>query len=132
MKTPLLGFLITAGLIAGFGCQNTADGLQQDAEINRQKATQAGETAGSKLKETGADVSAAVTLTPAIKSALGKDEELKPFVEKIDVDSTEEKVSLNGYVPSAAAKMKAEEIATAVMTERKAKQKLVNNLEITK
>ncbi len=132
MKTPLLGILLTASLIACFGCQNTADGLQQDAEINRQKATQASENAGSKLKETGADVSAAVTLTPAIKSALGKDVDLKPYVDNIDVDSTEEKVSLNGFVPSASAKLKAEDIAVAVMTERKAKQKLVNNLEIKK
>lgn len=132
MKTPLLGLLLAGAALAGFGCQNTAEGLQQDAEINKQKAAQASENAGSKLKETGADVSAAVTLTPSIKSALGKDEELKAYVDNIDVDSTEEKVSLNGYVPSASAKIRAEEIATAVMTERQAKQKLVNNLEITK
>lgn len=130
MKNAIVGSLLSLGLFLSLGCQNTAEGMKEDAEINRQKAAQATEKAGAEMKETGADVSAAMTLTPAIKAELGKDDTLKPYVDQIDVDSTDEKVSLNGTVPTDAAKARAEEIATAVLKEKSAKQKLVNNLEI--
>lgn len=130
MKNAIVGSLLSLGLFLSLGCQNTAEGMREDAEINRQKAAQATEKAGAEMKETGADVSAAMTLTPAIKAELGKDPSLKPHVDQIDVDSTEEQVTLNGTVPTDAAKARAQEIAVAVLKDKSAKQKLINNLEV--
>lgn len=130
MRNAIVGSLLSMGLFLTLGCQNTAEGMKEDAEINRQKAAQATENAGAEMKETGADVSAAMTLTPAIKAELGKDEELKAVIGQIDVDSTEEQVTLNGTVPSAGAKAKAESIAATVLKDKSAKQKLVNKLEV--
>lgn len=114
------------------GCQNTAEGVQKDAEINGQKVTQVTENAGSKVKDAGAEVKAAVTLTPEVKSALRDNAELKEYVDSFDVDSTEKTVTLNGKVPSGHLKDLAGSIAAKVVTEKGQGQTLENKLVVAK
>jgi osmotically-inducible protein OsmY len=117
-------------LLGCVGCANTAEGMKEDAKVNTEKMQDTAENVGADVKETGSDVSAALTLTPAIKNALKEDEALKADVGNIDVDSTEEKVVLNGTVSTQALKDRAQEIAVKVMKEREAKQTLENKLKV--
>lgn len=130
MKNRYIQLGIAVALAACIGCSNTAEGMKEDAEINSKKVESTAENVGADLKETGSDVSAALTLTPVIKNALKDDESLKDEGDKIDVDSTEEKVVLSGTVSSQAMKDRASEIAMKVMKDREAMQTLDNQLKV--
>lgn len=125
-KFLLLGF----ALALMSGCQNTAEGMKQDAEINQQKAAEGAKNFESGAKEAGKDLGAATILTPKIKVALDADKRINDPKNNIDVDSTDERVVLSGHVTSQELKTLAGEIATKAMEEAKATQPLENKLEI--
>jgi osmotically-inducible protein OsmY len=85
----------------------------------------AGAAEGSK------DMGAATMLTPKVKLAITADKMLNDSKNLIDVDSTSDKVSLNGHVMSAEQKTLAGEITMRVLKENNATQKFVNNLDVT-
>lgn len=117
-------------LLGCVGCQNTAEGVKEDTQINTEKMQDGAENVGADMQETGGDVSAALMLTPSIKNAIREDAELKNEADTIDVDSTDDKVVLKGTVSSEAMKSRAADVAVKVMKEREAKQTLENMLEV--
>ena len=69
-------------------------------------------------------------MTPRIKLLIDADKELNNPKNLIDVNSTDEKVTLEGHVTNEDQKSKAEEIAKKVIAEQAGHQTIVNNLTI--
>lgn len=132
-----LALLVAGGALALAGCSGKSDnetaGQKLDSAI--QKTEKAGSDAKAKteqmasdakakvessdakesVKDAGAKVAGAVddaAITAKVSAGLAKDPDLSAI--KIDVDTKGGIVSLNGPAPTAAAKMRAEEIAKAV------------------
>lgn len=129
MKRMLPIILVAAGLML-VGCENTAEGVKKDAEINGQKAAEQSNEVVKSANEAGKNLGAATTLTPEIKTAITADKRLNDPKNLIDVDSTDEKVTLKGHVTSADLKSLAQELTEKVLKDRNAHQTLVNELEI--
>jgi osmotically-inducible protein OsmY len=151
-KWLALGVLVASCFIAG--CDDTGKGMAQDTQDNQRAAAEATEKVGEEvaqgveeagektaeaiddatagIKEGAADAGAAMTLTPSIKTAIAADEKLNDGRNKINVESTDETVTLEGHVYDASLKDRAGKVAQDKMNEMKAKQKLVNNLTVQK
>lgn len=112
--------ILACGVIAlGLaGCSSTAEGLNEDAANNV-----------NSIKDAAKEV-APVELTMKIKSALVSNPITNGDGLSIDVDSTSGVVRLIGVVKTQAQKDEAEQIATTVMKQEKATQKLDNALLI--
>lgn len=123
-------FFVTLALVWAAGCENTAEGVKKDAEINGQKAAEQTQDIAKSATEASKDIGAAAVLTPAIKLALTADKRLNDPKNLIDVNSTEETVTLTGHVTSEELKSLAQELASNVLKEKAAKQTLENKLEI--
>lgn len=124
--------MVASILISGLlqGCTNTAEGIKKDAVKDSGDAAKVVQEAQDRADETGRDIGAAVTLTPAIKSAILADASLNASGNSIDVDSTEERVVLSGSVMSEQLRTLAGTIARKVITEKNGKQVVENKLEI--
>jgi len=120
----LLATLLTA-------CDNTGAGMQKDAENNGEKASQMARDGLKSAEEVGKDASAASMLTPAIKVALTAEPTLNDERNRIDVDSTEERVVLSGHVTTDSQRVLAEEVARRIIRDRNETQMLENRLEVT-
>jgi osmotically-inducible protein OsmY len=125
--------------IAAVGCNDTAAGMKEDAKENSQKADEAkgdlqqkSEEVGKDIQEGSKDLAAAAILTPAIKTAIVGSPILNDQGNKINVDSDDEEVRLEGVVQTVAMKTEAEKIAREVMKDNKAHQVLKNNLKVAK
>ncbi len=123
---------LLAGLSLAFlaGCGNTAEGVKKDAEVNGEKSAQKTQAMADGMSETGKNISAATMLTPKIKLAITGDKSLNDAANMINVDSTAEKVVLDGHVVTQAMKDLAGDLADKVMKENNAVQKLENNLVV--
>jgi osmotically-inducible protein OsmY len=120
-------------LIVGFGaigCQNTAEGVEQDASKIGQEATETVQQTGAAVEEGAENVGAALSMTPKVKNAILADDALNDARNRIDVDSTETTVNLKGHVTSQALKDKAGEIAKKVVTDSKGEQTVNNQLVV--
>ena len=130
--------LLSASLFAA--CQNTARGVEQDAEQNtaaaRQEAREAGaaaERAGDRIanetreatQSVGATFDAAAQ-TAQIKTALIDADNLDADDINVDTNGTTKTVTLKGHVPTVAQKTMAETIAR----DKAPEYTVVNNLEI--
>lgn len=118
-------------LVVGFGaigCQNTSEGVQQDAQNAGQAVEQTAERTGAAVQEGAQDAGAALTLTPKVKNAITADPQLNEDENLVDVDSTDQVVHLKGHVTSNELKRKAGEIAERVIKESGASQKVSNEL----
>ncbi|MEQ1823833.1 MAG: BON domain-containing protein [Fimbriimonadaceae bacterium] len=100
-----------------------AVGCGQKAAENTQNAAEGASTTASNLE-------AAAMLTPKVKLAISADKQLNDPTNMINVNSSEEMVTLEGHVTSAILKEQAGSIASKVLTENNAKQSLDNKLEI--
>jgi hyperosmotically inducible periplasmic protein len=127
MKT--LRMLTAAVLLAGLvACDDTAKGLKKDAEDNataakgaEPEAKDAAATAKDKAQELGdkaaaaaekaAPVLDAAKQTADVKAALMADPTVNATDIDVDSDATAKTVTLNGTVPTAAAKTQAETVA---------------------
>jgi hyperosmotically inducible periplasmic protein len=141
--------LLSASLFAA--CQNTARGVEQDAEQNaarareearetsaeaRQEARDAGAAAertgdrvATEAKEATRSVGAtldAAAQTMEIKTALIDADNLDANDIDVDTNATTKTVTLNGHVPSAAQKAAADRIAK----EKAPEYRIVNNLAL--
>ncbi len=112
------------------GCNNTAEGMKEDATINKEKASEQSTDASQTAREVGSNVGAATMMTPKIKAALTDNDQLKDGRNTIDVDSTSELVTLNGWVTSEALKSLAEEITMRIVKENNGTQRIENKLEV--
>ena len=112
------------------GCGNTAEGVKQDTEINREKAAEQTQDIGKAADEAGKDLGAASMLTPKVKLAISADSRLNDAKNLINVDSTNERVMLEGHVTSQALKTLAGEITAKVLKDNNAHQPVENKLEI--
>lgn len=155
-----LSLMGAAAVLLGFGlvgCQNTAEGVAQDADKNVKavegaavetgKAIETGAVEAGKTVEQGAaavgnavgeatdGAGAALVLTPKIKSALLSDPKLKTELDntanKIDVDSTEDKVVLKGNVSSNGMKKLAGDVAMKAIKDANGKQTVDNQLMVS-
>jgi predicted small secreted protein len=118
-------------LVMGFGaigCQNTAEGVREDAQQTGQAVEQTAERTGAAVQEGAQDAGAALALTPKVKNAITADPQLNEDENLIDVDSTDQVVHLKGHVTSNELKRKAGEIAERVIKESGASQKVSNEL----
>ncbi|MBX3113880.1 MAG: BON domain-containing protein [Fimbriimonadaceae bacterium] len=142
LKTiPAIALLAFASL-GIIGCNDTAAGMAEDTKENTQAVADASKEMADDVQE-GAEKAAddvveaskgvaATTLTARIKSALLANPITHESNIKIDVDSTPEMVTLNGYVVTQKQKDEAEEIAKEILKETGATQKLENKLEVRK
>ena len=123
---------LAAALVVGtlVGCENTAEGAKKDAEAGGEKASQVADDAMKRGDEAGKDLGAAVNLTPAIKTAITSEPSLNDPANLINVDSSDEAVTLKGHVKSAALKALAGDIAVRTIQEKAGKQKVINELEV--
>lgn len=125
MKTTasILGALATLGLVAG--CSEPYDKGEAG-----QKMEGSAENTVDTVGEAARDAAAATTLTPDIKAAIVANDSLNDPSNLINVESTDEKVVLEGYVRSQEQKDLAEQIARKTLLERNAKQVIENKLEV--
>ena len=127
INTTLITLVAAATL---FGCGNTANGIEKDAEANGEKASKSIENASNSTAEATKDASAAAILTPKIKLAITAETLLNDSKNEINVDSTEEKVMLEGHVSSEKLKELAGSIAMKVLKDSNAKQTVDNQLKV--
>ncbi len=123
-------YLLLLASIAMCGCGSDNKSAGKDSESFGQKVAEQTQNASSDAVETSKDLQAAAMLTPKIKLAISADKQLNDSKNLINVDSTEEKVTLEGHVTSIALKEIAGTIATKILKESEAKQSLDNKLEI--
>lgn len=112
------------------GCSYTQEGLEKDASRNSQKAAEGAQNIQRGMKEAGKDMGAATILTPKIKTALMADIRLNDPSNLINVNSTSDKVTLDGHVSSLELKLLAGDITMRTMKEDSATQTLENNLVV--
>lgn len=112
------------------GCQNTSEGMKKDSEINSENAAKEAQKMSKDAGELGKDLSAAAALTPKITLAFTADKDLNDAKNSLNVDSSDEKVTLKGHVTSEKLKARAEELAANVLKENNAHQRLENLIEV--
>lgn len=128
-RRPLLALACSAAvLLALTACNKADDGktVGQSVDSGIAKTEQAAKDAGNTMKEASKDAQATgsqasttlgekiddLTITATVSTGLAKDPDLSAI--KINVDTKDGVVTLNGPAPSAAAKDKATEIAKQV------------------
>lgn len=128
-RRPLLALACSAAvLLALTACNKADDGktVGQSVDSGIAKTEQAAKDAGNAMKEASKDVQATgsqasttmgekiddVTITATVSTGLAKDPDLSAI--KINVDTKDGVVTLNGPAPSVAAKDKATDIAKQV------------------
>lgn len=128
-RRPLLALACSAAvLLALTACNKADDGktVGQSIDSGIAKTEQAAKDAGNTVKEASKDAQATgsqasttlgekiddVTITATVSTGLAKDPDLSAI--KINVDTKDGAVTLNGPAPSAAAKDKATDIAKQV------------------
>ena len=120
-------------LIGGFGlvgCQNTAEGMKEDANKNGAAVENSAQNAADKTKEATANAGDALTLTPKVKSAIVADAKLNDPKNLIDVDTKDGVVYLKGHVLTNDQKKLAGDIAAKTVTESGSKDKVMNQLTV--
>lgn len=139
-KKLWLGMTLAPLLIAVLsGCPNTADGMSKDTKNAGEASAQAAEKLGEKtsqmasgassdVKEMGKNVTAALEVTPRVKTALTADVDLNDAKNQIDVDSKDGIVHLKGHVTTSALKKKAGEIAAKEIKDAGGTDKVMNQL----
>lgn len=127
---PLIPLTICLGGLLAFGCENTAEGVKKDSEIGGQKAAESAQNLSKGMNEAGKDIGAATMLTPKIKLAISAEKSLNDPANLIDVNSTDDKVTLEGHVTSEALKALAGDVAAKAIKDNGARQTLVNQLVI--
>ncbi len=140
MKSITIGTLVLVS-ISLIGCKATSEGAKEDIRdnsINASAKVKEGMDSGSNMaanaasdiKDAGANLSAAARLTPRIKNAINAEPSLNVDGNMIDVDTTDDQVTLKGHVLNEDLKKLAGKLATEELSKSKAKQKLVNELEV--
>ncbi len=101
------------------GCNNTADGASKDAN-----------NAGAVIEKNANDAAAALSLTPAIKSALIANPFLSEDGNLIDVDTTPERVTLSGHVKKESYRTLAEELTRKILKDKQSTIPLRNDIKV--
>jgi osmotically-inducible protein OsmY len=133
-------------IVVAAGCAHTAQGLQTDLNRNAtatkaavreagreapaakqelSRIVNAGENAGQKA---GSTAGPAVSLTPAVKTAIVSDSALNNPHNKIDVDSSGGVVKLSGHVVNKNMKQRATTVAQAALTKLHSSASVDNEL----
>ena len=129
LKNTILG---ACAIVALAGCSNTAEGVKKDSEENGQKTSEQAQNMGKGASDAGKGMAAATMLTPKIKLAITANKELNASTNLINVNSTGDKVTLEGHVTSEELKTLAGDIAQKAMKDSDASQTLTNSLEVKK
>jgi osmotically-inducible protein OsmY len=102
--------------------------MKKDNEIARQDMASGASNMADDASNSTQQMGIAAMLTPRIKLAISGDKTLNADGNLINVNSTAEKVTLEGHVTSEAMKTLAGEIAVRTLEANDAKQKVVNQL----
>jgi osmotically-inducible protein OsmY len=129
MKTYRFAFWFGLASLALAGCGNTAEGMKEDSAQNTQKSAAAAEKMSANTATAGKNVQAATVLTPKVKLAILAEPRLTSTT-VINVNSTEDVVTLEGHVANASLKTLAGDIAARVLKENNSHQTLSNKLVI--
>jgi osmotically-inducible protein OsmY len=124
----MLGAAVLA--IGLYGCPNTAEGVKEDAAQAGQAASDAAKRAEPGVRDAAKDATAAMVLTPKVKSAIAADAGLNDTRNTINVDSADNTVHLRGHVISEDLKKRAGDIAQKVLTDGNSTDKLNNELKV--
>ena len=122
--------LLIASILLGLliGCGNTAEGMKKDNEIARQDVASGASNMMDDASNSSPQMGIAAILTPKIKLAISGDKTLNADGNSINVNSTAEKVTLEGHVTSEAMKTLAGEIALQTLKANDANQPVDNQL----
>lgn len=120
MKRKTLTMLVAPALVWGlYGCENTAQGVKEDAQPVLERTAEA----------TG-DAATAVAMTPMVKAAIIGDAELNDAKNLINVETVDGVVHLTGTVASEALKERAETVAKKAISDNNSTAKLSNDLRV--
>jgi osmotically-inducible protein OsmY len=143
----ILAVVAVLAIAGAAACQNTARGVQQDAQQAEEQTRDERERAGEKAREVGRDAAEAARRVGAaaaqgaeelaeragaavetidVKGALMADSAVDATRIDVDTDYRTKTVTLNGYIPTEAEKAAAEAIAR----NKAAGWTVVNNLEV--
>ncbi len=118
---------------------NTAAAAKEAGAKTAEAAKNTADRVGSATDKAVGDMAAAtkngadaLTLTPKVKAAIIADTELNNTANKINVDSGDNKVVLNGNVTTEALKQKAGQIAEKAVKDAGATNTVTNNLTVSK
>jgi len=125
-NTVVLGCCLAGAGFGIIGCQNTAEGVKQDA-ANTGAAVQTG---AEKMGEAAKNAGEAATVTPKVKSAITADSKLNDPKNLIDVDTKEGTVYLKGHVINNEEKKLAGDIAAKAVKENGSNEKIMNQLTV--
>jgi osmotically-inducible protein OsmY len=104
--------------------------MKKDNEIARQDMASGASNMADDASNSTTQMGIAAVLTPKIKLAISGDKTLNADGNLINVDSTAEKITLEGHVTSEEMKKLAGEIAMKVLKENEATQPLDNQLTV--
>ena len=134
----LAGVCLAAAAFGLIGCQNTAEGLKEDAAKNGPAIENAAQNTATAIKNAAdkAVVSTksageSATVTPKVKSAIVGNAKLNDSRNKIDVDTKDGVVYLKGHVINNDEKRLAGDIATKAVKENGSNEKIMNQLTVT-
>jgi len=134
----LLGICLAGGAFGLIGCQNTAEGLKEDAAKNgpaienaAQKTATAIKNAADKAAESTKSAGESATVTPKVKSAIVGNAKLNDRRNKIDVGTKDGVVYLKGHVINNDEKKLAGEIAAKAVKENHSNETIMNQLTVT-
>lgn len=141
-KTAVMLGLCLAGASFGLiGCQNTAEGVNADANKNAAAVGNAAEKAGEATKnaadnaavatkEAAGQAADATTLTPKVKAAIVANPTLNDTKNLINVNSKDGVVHLEGHVQNNDQKKLAGDIASKTVADSGSHDKVMNQLTV--
>jgi len=122
----LLGCCLASAGFGLIGCQNTAEGVKEDAA----KTGAAVSTGAEKMGEAAKNAGEAATVTPKVKTAITADSKLNDTKNMIDVDTKEGTVYLKGHVLNNEQKKLAGDIAAKAVKDNGSNEKIMNQLTV--
>ncbi len=136
-----LGVCLIGAFVGMAGCQNTAEGVKQDAEkderVIRNVADKAVEDtkiavdkAAVKTKGASSEAGDALSLTPKVKTAILAQPKLRDSRNRINVNTKDHVVHLEGHVISGGEKRLAGDVASKTVKEAGAGAKVMNQLTV--
>ena len=131
MKQLLLLGAITTVLGLGIaGCSNTAEGMKEDTSNAGKSVEQATDKTVDATKDAAKNTTAALEVTPRVKTAIVADSKLNDPRNRIDVDSKDGIVHLKGHVVNNDMKRQAGAVAEKTLKDSSATDKVSNELTV--
>lgn len=122
---------VTAADATGKAAAGAVDATKKAADATVDATKQAADATTAAAKETGKNVTAATEVTPKVKLAILADKDLNDTHNKINVNTADGVVHIQGSVANNAMKKKAGMIAEKTLKDMNATDKVSNELTVT-